>query len=634
MLLEPVMNVLNAGMVGHLGTMQLSAVSLGTLSVSFSTFLFSFLLFLTVPEIAAAVVKKDDEQVSCIAAKSLWIAGVAGVATMGLLAACAGPIIAAMNPPEAAVAAYAVDFIRVRALGVPAVLLGFVATGVFRGFKDTRTPLLAAGVSATASLGLNVLFLYGFNWGVVGSGLATTCAQIISCALLVGSLFRGGKVQTRHMLRPPPLATVLPTLRLGAALGTRNIIAMGMVLYASALCIRMGSVHQASFEIIRQVWVLTIQFFECLNVAAQALCATYLGNEDRATARDLLGRLLVLGTAVGAASGVAVWALQDPLIAIFTSDPVVKAHALAALPMICVLFPLDAVASILDGSLLAAKQSNYLSVVQIAGSIIQYAMLVALAPAGMVSTYTVWAALKIMTFVRALGGAYRDYHSPRSAYLVPATAVPVPTAATAAADVALAALPVAAASAVESAVGRAAAGEPSTSQRLMPGVLQSYEEDVMCLAAAAATSATDINPDMIDSLVSSHASRPGPSSSAVHHTDGNGSTAPGGAAPSSSGNGNGNGAEGHNGSGHNGNGHGINGHSANGHGVHVANGHNGSTNGHNGWVLEGRDLIEVRYDAANGTRLSGSKDGAGGGAGGQVAVVAAAVADSSAPLAG
>lgn len=40
-------------------------------------------------------------------------------------------------------------------------LLGFVCTGVLRGFKDTRTPLISAAISASASLGLNVLFIYG-----------------------------------------------------------------------------------------------------------------------------------------------------------------------------------------------------------------------------------------------------------------------------------------------------------------------------------------------------------------------------------------------------------------------------------------------------------------------------------------
>jgi len=53
----------SSALVGQLGTQQLGAVSVGSLSVSFCTFLFSFLLFLTTPEIAGAVATKDPDKV-------------------------------------------------------------------------------------------------------------------------------------------------------------------------------------------------------------------------------------------------------------------------------------------------------------------------------------------------------------------------------------------------------------------------------------------------------------------------------------------------------------------------------------------------------------------------------------------
>ena len=42
------------------------------------------------------------------------------------------------------------------------------------------------------------------------------------------------------------------------------------------------------------------------------------------------------------------------------------------LPMVCLMLPLDALASIFDGSLMAAKQTDYLSAVQIVGAGFQY----------------------------------------------------------------------------------------------------------------------------------------------------------------------------------------------------------------------------------------------------------------------
>lgn len=66
-----------------------------------------------------------------------------------------------LQPPEPAVAAGAIQFIRVRALGLIPALLGYVAVGVLRGHKDTSTPLYASVLSAFVSLALNALFLYG-----------------------------------------------------------------------------------------------------------------------------------------------------------------------------------------------------------------------------------------------------------------------------------------------------------------------------------------------------------------------------------------------------------------------------------------------------------------------------------------
>jgi len=42
---------------------------------------------------------------------------------------------AVMKTPEPAVAEYAMQYIAVRAWGIPAVLAGFVAIGTYRGFK-------------------------------------------------------------------------------------------------------------------------------------------------------------------------------------------------------------------------------------------------------------------------------------------------------------------------------------------------------------------------------------------------------------------------------------------------------------------------------------------------------------------
>lgn len=141
----------------------------------------------------------------------------------------------------------------------------------------------------------------------------------------------------------------------------------GIVMYASAMCVRIGAASQAAFEVIRQLWVLSIQLFECLNVATQSMAAGFLGVGDRLAARALLLRATVLSVAVGAGVGVMLLVLQQPLVWVFTADPAVAQMCLGIIPMIALLMPVDAGASIADGGFIAAGQTNMLSAIQVHG---------------------------------------------------------------------------------------------------------------------------------------------------------------------------------------------------------------------------------------------------------------------------
>jgi hypothetical protein len=48
-------------MIGHLGTQQMAAVSLGSLAVSFATYTFGFLVFLTTPKVRGLEQREGGE---------------------------------------------------------------------------------------------------------------------------------------------------------------------------------------------------------------------------------------------------------------------------------------------------------------------------------------------------------------------------------------------------------------------------------------------------------------------------------------------------------------------------------------------------------------------------------------------
>ncbi len=86
---------------------------------------------------------------------------------------------------------YAVTYLRISALGIPAMLVVLAATGVLRGLQDTRTPLIVAVAGFTANAALNVALVYGAGLGIAGSAWGTVIAQCGMAAAYLTVVVRG-----------------------------------------------------------------------------------------------------------------------------------------------------------------------------------------------------------------------------------------------------------------------------------------------------------------------------------------------------------------------------------------------------------------------------------------------------------
>jgi len=162
--------------------------------------------------------------------------------------------------------------------------------------------------------------------------------------------------------------------------------------------------------------LLAVQLFESLNVAMQAMAAAYLGKHDRSSARAVLVRTLQISTALGVGLGLLLAAGSHQVVGLFTKDAAVAALACTIMPVIALFMPLDAAASITDGGLIAAGQTNALSVIQVLGTLVQYGVMAVLMKMGHDSVVYVWAVLKVMTLARLGGGLFIHFGSKRSAF--------------------------------------------------------------------------------------------------------------------------------------------------------------------------------------------------------------------------
>ncbi len=139
----------------------------------------------------------------------------------------ARPVLLLLNTP-ANVLGQAVVYLRVMFGGLCIVMFYNVLASLLRALGDGRTPLVAMIIACAINVGLDLLFVAVFHWGVGGAAAATVIAQAFSALFC---LFAVRRLPMLHMTREalrPDRAVSGTLVRLGAPMALQNaIIAVG-----------------------------------------------------------------------------------------------------------------------------------------------------------------------------------------------------------------------------------------------------------------------------------------------------------------------------------------------------------------------------------------------------------------------
>ncbi|ESR38551.1 hypothetical protein CICLE_v10027539mg, partial [Citrus x clementina] len=76
-------------------------------------------------------------------------------------------------------------FLSLRAIGAPAVVLSLAIQGIFRGFKDTRTPVFCLGLGNFSAVFMFPMLMYYFKLGVTGAAISTVGSQYMVTLLMI-----------------------------------------------------------------------------------------------------------------------------------------------------------------------------------------------------------------------------------------------------------------------------------------------------------------------------------------------------------------------------------------------------------------------------------------------------------------
>ncbi|HET8755788.1 MAG TPA: MATE family efflux transporter, partial [Solirubrobacteraceae bacterium] len=326
------------------------AIAATVLSTAFA--IFNFLTYGTTAQVARLHGAGRDADAAALGSQALWLALGIGVLLLALVVALAPAAVGLMGG-EDEVADGAVLYLRIAALGSPFFMLATAGQGFLRGMGDLRTPLVILVLAHAVNAALEVLFVYGFGWGLAGSAWGTVIAQAG-----MGLAFFG--VQRRAGLERPHVERMKPLMRIGTEIAVRTTALLGSFLVASAVLARVSSASLAAHQIAFQLFVFLALILDALAIAAQVLVGRLLGAGDAARARAAAVRVILWSVVVGTAFGVALLALTDALPHAFTDDAAVVAQAHEIWWLFAALMPVNGAVFALDGILIGAGDTRFL----------------------------------------------------------------------------------------------------------------------------------------------------------------------------------------------------------------------------------------------------------------------------------
>ncbi|MBM9505976.1 MATE family efflux transporter [Streptomyces sp. KK5PA1] len=412
---EPLFVMVDSAVVGHLGTAQLAGLGVAAALLTTAVNIFVFLAYATTAAVARRIGAGDPRAALRQGVDGIWLALILGAVVLAAVLPTA-PALVRLSGASGTAAPYAATYLRISALGIPAMLVVLAATGVLRGLQNTRTPLYVAVAGFSANAGLNTALVYGAGLGIAGSAWGTVMTQNAMAVAYLWVVVRGARTRFpagtkdadgtsgtdggdwKSLLRPDA-AGIRACARAGAPLLVRTLSLRANLLIATAVAARLGDTAIAAHQITLTVWSLLAFALDAIAIAGQAIIGRYLGAEDAEGARAACRRMIQWGVACGVVLGLLV-ALTRPLIGpMFTGDPAVRAALMSALLVVAVGQPVSGVVFVLDGVLMGAGDGPYLAWSMLV-TLLVFAPAAIAVPAAGAGLTALWWAMTLMMLTR------------------------------------------------------------------------------------------------------------------------------------------------------------------------------------------------------------------------------------------
>jgi len=311
-----------------------------------------------------------------------------GIVVATLLVVSSNFSLACMGiPGSSKLHTHAISYLRIRALAAPAVLFITVGEGAFRGYGDTRIPLLASMAAAVTNAVLDPIMMFSMRMGVGGAAAATAISQLVAmsvyaiylgkrgmCAPLIslsglnkrkdnnklskissGTNQKSGKPKVKKNRRQ----VIMTIVEANVSMLVKQFSLLFCWAYATSRATKIGHIHVAAHQVALSLWLVFALLQDGAAVAAQVLMGRVAGQLDKV--RSMTAYMLKLAVLQSAFCSMAIFSLEKFAPTIFSKDIDVIRQLHTLMPILTMFQPLVSLTLIMESLAIGGRYFGLLA---------------------------------------------------------------------------------------------------------------------------------------------------------------------------------------------------------------------------------------------------------------------------------
>ena len=271
--------------------------------------------------VAGSLGAGDRQDARCVSSLCGWCALLTGVLLAVVLNLFCEPILYLLGT-NAEILPYATHYLRILALGAPAMIFSVSAASLLRADGAIRRGLAGNLAGSITNILLDPLFILIFGWNIAGAAAATMLGNLVASGIYLHHILRRSEVLSLSpsdaLRRPARLGRVLA---LGLPNGVSSLLSGLAGSFSNRLLAAYGTNALAAMAAAdKSAMVVTlVQMGICMGL--QPLLSYNVGGRNLPRLRAVLTRSLGLTVGFGTLFSLFCLLAQRPLIGLFLSDP-------------------------------------------------------------------------------------------------------------------------------------------------------------------------------------------------------------------------------------------------------------------------------------------------------------------------